>query len=100
MRDDDPEVTTNDVKVSDQGLSRLMSTDVAGSVYQVAVLHDKLRLAGEALTGRNRHTKLRLTSRSAVATFDLSTRITGPVFNRIWTNNGYAESSSTSSNRR
>ena len=95
VRDDDPQVsppTTS--RCRDQGLSDLMSTRPC--VFRSPSGRSSRstpRLGGGAPTGPRAWTnKQQVEEPIGRRYFDLSTRITGPVFNRIWTpNNGYAE---------
>jgi LPS-assembly protein len=87
-------VTTNDVKVSDQGLTRF---DV-NPTLRVPFTKWPFFTVNSVVGWRGTYWTESIEKGQQVEEpigrryFDLQTRITGPVFNRIWTpNNGYAE---------
>jgi len=88
-------VTTNDVKVSDQGLTRFDVTPtlrVPFTKWPFFTVNSVAAWRGTYWTESLDTSKVQVDEPIGRRYFDLSTRITGPVFNRIWTpNNGYAE---------
>ena len=87
--------TTNDVKVSDQGLTRMdinPTLRVPFTKWQFFTINSVVAWRGTYWSESLDDTKHQVEEPIGRRYFDLQTRITGPVFNRIWTpNNGYAE---------
>ena len=86
----------DDVTLVDQGLTRLdVNPTLRIPFTQVAVLHGQLvgRLARHVLEREPDAAGVQIPESIGRSYFDFQSRITGPVFNRIWNtpNNGYAE---------
>jgi LPS-assembly protein len=87
--------TNNDVKVSDQGLTRMdinPTLRVPFTKWQFLTVNSVVAWRGTYWTESLDDNKQQVEDPIGRRYFDLQTRVTGPVFNRIWTpSNGYAE---------
>ena len=87
--------TTNDVKVNDQGLTRFdinPTVRVPFTKWPFFTVNSVVAWRGTYWTESLDDNKVQVDEPIGRRYFDLQTRITGPVFNRIWTpNSGYAE---------
>jgi LPS-assembly protein len=87
--------TNNDVKVSDQGLTRMdvvPTLRVPFTKWQFLTVNSVVSWRGTYWTESLDDNNQQVDDPIGRHYFDLQTRVTGPVFNRIWTpNNGYAE---------
>jgi len=87
--------TNDDVKVSDQGLTRLdinPTLRIPFTKWQFLTVNSVVSWRGTYWTESLDDNKQQVEEPIGRRYFDLQTRITGPVFTRIWTpNTGYAE---------
>jgi LPS-assembly protein len=87
--------TTNDVKVNDQGLTRFdinPSVRVPFTKWPFLTVNSVVAWRGTYWTESLDDNKKQIEEPIGRHYLDLQTRVTGPVFNRIWTpNSGYAE---------
>jgi LPS-assembly protein len=87
--------TTNDVKVSDQGLTRMdinPTFRVPFTKWQFLTVNSVVAWRGTYWTESLDDNKQQVEEPIGRRYFDFLTRVTGPVLNRIWTpNTGYAE---------
>ena len=87
--------TTNDVKVNDQGLTRFdinPSVRVPFTKWPFLTVNSVVAWRGTYWTESLDDNKHQVEEPIGRRYLDLQTRVTGPVFNRIWTpNSGYAE---------
>ena len=87
--------TNDDVKVSDQGLTRMDITPslrIPFTKWQFLTVNSVVSWRGTYWTESLDENKRQVDEPIGRRYFDFQTRVTGPVFNRIWTpNNSYAE---------